>query len=56
MKDREVFMELENKKFAIVEEELRNVGSDVPNSNDEGSSDETSDISPESDYNMSETS
>ena len=49
-------METENKKYALVEEELRNVGSDVPYSQETGSSDEPSEISPESDYNMSETS
>ena len=49
-------MEIENKKYAVVEDELRNVGSDIHNSNESGSSEETSEISPESDYNMSEMS
>ena len=48
-------MELENKKYKLVEEELKNVGSDIPNSNNESSSEDTSSaVSPESDYNVSE--
>ena len=43
-------MDTENKKYALVEEELRNIGSDVPNSHEVTSSEETSEISPESDY------
>lgn len=46
-------MEIENKKFALIEEELRNVGSDPPNSNEEGSSEDSAEDNPESDYNMS---
>ena len=53
MKQREEAMEIENKKFALIEEELRNVGSDPPNSNEEGSSEDSAEDNPESDYNMS---
>ena len=56
LRDREYAMELENKKYDVVEEELKNVGSDVPNSNEEGSSEDTSEMSPESDYHISEMS
>ena len=49
-------MEQENKKYNLVEEELKNVDSAAPNSNDSGTSEDSSEVSPESDYNMSETS
>ena len=50
-------MELENMKYALVEEELKNVGSDLPYSNEDGSEEDSSgEASPESDYNVSDIS
>ena len=49
-------MDLENMKYALVEEELKNVGSDLPYSNEEDSEEDSSEVSPESDYNVSDIS